>query len=88
MQHILNFNVFVINLVALIQSLHGIDTIFTIYFSDNGMIRIWDEFKVLLREICLDDEGATLSSACFLDNLANMLVAFKNHLYIIDRSKG
>ncbi|XP_071178325.1 uncharacterized protein [Mytilus edulis] len=55
--------------------------------SDNGMIRIWDEFKVLLREICLDDEGATLSSACFLDNLANMLVAFKNHLYIIDRSK-
>ncbi|XP_052095499.1 uncharacterized protein LOC127730555 isoform X8 [Mytilus californianus] len=55
--------------------------------SDNGMIRIWDEFKVLLREICLDDEGATLSSACFLDNLANMLVAFKNHLYIIDHSK-
>jgi len=52
------------------------------------MIKIWDEFKVLLREICLDEEGATLSSACFIDNQPNLLVAFKNHLYIIDHNKG
>ncbi|XP_065406983.1 uncharacterized protein LOC101953297 isoform X2 [Chrysemys picta bellii] len=49
------------------------------------MVKLWDIHKNLLAEICLDN---TLSSACFLNGSGDILVAFKNDLYILPHSKA
>ncbi|XP_048253112.1 uncharacterized protein LOC124133882 isoform X3 [Haliotis rufescens] len=52
--------------------------------SDEGAIKIWDEFRVLLTEITLD---STLSAACFLNDSGDMVVGFKKHMFFIDHTK-
>ncbi|ESO89998.1 hypothetical protein LOTGIDRAFT_164698 [Lottia gigantea] len=49
--------------------------------SVEGAIKIWDEERYLLTEIMLDD---SLSSALFLNNKADLVVGFKNHIFYID----
>ncbi|KAL4225908.1 hypothetical protein ACF0H5_013896 [Mactra antiquata] len=52
--------------------------------SCDGGIKIWDEDKVLLTEVMLEE---SLSSACFLNDMGDLLVAFKNHIFYIDHTK-
>ncbi|XP_044878616.1 uncharacterized protein LOC123373646 isoform X1 [Mauremys mutica] len=49
------------------------------------MVKLWDIHKNLLADIFLDN---TLSSACFLNGSGDILVAFKNDLYILPHSKA
>ncbi|KAI8511694.1 hypothetical protein Bbelb_107940 [Branchiostoma belcheri] len=52
--------------------------------SGDGAVKIWDTQKVLVTEILLDD---SLSCACFLNNRADVLVAYKHHIFIIPHKK-
>ncbi|XP_053378335.1 uncharacterized protein LOC123529192 isoform X3 [Mercenaria mercenaria] len=52
--------------------------------SSDGGIKIWDENKVLLTEVMLEE---SLSAATFLNEMGDLLVAFKNHIFYIDHSK-
>ncbi|XP_064606035.1 uncharacterized protein LOC135470917 [Liolophura sinensis] len=60
-------------------------------YSEEGSIKIWDSDKLLLTEIFLggaDHQGEIiLSSACFLNNQGDLLVAYLNHIFIIDHTK-
>nr|XP_025038925.1 uncharacterized protein C3orf22 homolog isoform X1 [Pelodiscus sinensis] len=49
------------------------------------MVKLWDIHKNLLANILLD---STLSSACFLNDSGDILVGFKNNLYILPHSKA
>ncbi|XP_078595948.1 uncharacterized protein LOC144873010 [Branchiostoma floridae x Branchiostoma japonicum] len=52
--------------------------------SGDGAVKIWDTQKVLVTEIMLDD---SLSCACFLNNRADLLVAYKHHIFTIPQRK-
>ncbi|XP_064632315.1 uncharacterized protein LOC135490771 isoform X2 [Lineus longissimus] len=52
--------------------------------SSDGAIKVWIEGKVLLTEIMLDDE---VSAAIFFNDRADLLIGYKNHLFLIDGSK-
>ncbi|KAK7499549.1 hypothetical protein BaRGS_00009201 [Batillaria attramentaria] len=52
--------------------------------SNDGAIKVWEEGGALLTEIMLDD---SLSAACFLNNSADLIVAFQKHIFFIDHSK-
>ncbi|XP_019645912.1 PREDICTED: uncharacterized protein LOC109486518 [Branchiostoma belcheri] len=52
--------------------------------SGDGAVKIWDTQKVLVTEILLDN---SLSCACFLNNRADVLVAYKHHIFIIPHKK-
>ncbi|XP_052781074.1 uncharacterized protein LOC128217749 isoform X5 [Mya arenaria] len=52
--------------------------------SSDGAIKIWDENKVLLTEVMLEE---SLSAAVFLNEMGDLLVGFKNHIFYIDHSK-
>ncbi|CAH1265289.1 WDR87 [Branchiostoma lanceolatum] len=52
--------------------------------SGDGAVKIWDSQKVLVTEITLDD---SLSCACFLNNRADLLVAYKHHIFTIPHRK-
>jgi len=52
--------------------------------SSDGGIKIWDENKVLVTEVMLED---SLSAAAFLNDAGDLLVGFKNHIFYIDHSK-
>ncbi|KAK3608331.1 hypothetical protein CHS0354_030785 [Potamilus streckersoni] len=52
--------------------------------SADGAIKVWDENKMLLTEIMMDE---SLSSACFLNDLGDVLIGFKNHIFFIDHSR-
>lgn len=59
-----------------------------IYFfigSSDGAIKIWNDHMTLMTEIMLEE---SLSAACFLNECADLVVAFKNHVFLIDHSKG
>ena len=58
---------------------------FMLHFSGDGLIKIWQENKVLLTEIHLEE---SLCSACFLNNTGDLLVGFKNHLFLINNKRG
>nr|XP_048713306.1 uncharacterized protein LOC125639725 [Caretta caretta] len=49
------------------------------------MVKLWDIHKNLVADIFLDN---TLSSACFLNSSGDILVAFRNDLYILPHSKA
>lgn len=55
--------------------------------SIDGNIKIWSQTKILLAEIYLDD---TLSYACFLNKKSDIIVGWRNHLFMIymDRSSS
>ena len=53
--------------------------------SPDGSIKIWEEGKVMLTEIQMDD---SLAAGCFLNNLGDVLVGFQNQIYKIDHTKG
>ncbi|XP_059144785.1 uncharacterized protein LOC131931960 [Physella acuta] len=52
--------------------------------STDGAIKIWDENTALLTEVMLD---TSLSAACFLNNMGDLVVGFQKHLFYIDHSK-
>ncbi|XP_074609001.1 uncharacterized protein LOC141863385 isoform X2 [Acropora palmata] len=52
--------------------------------SCDGVIKIWDRDKTLLREIIMDD---TLTVASFLNQRGDILIGFKQHIFIIPNSK-
>ena len=52
------------------------------WFSDDGAIKIWGFDKILLTEIWLDE---SLTCCTFLNSHADLLVGWKNHIYIINR---
>ncbi|KAK6176305.1 hypothetical protein SNE40_014612 [Patella caerulea] len=52
--------------------------------SVDGAIKIWDEQRLLLTEIMMD---GSLSSVCFLNNKADLIMGFKNHIFYIDHTK-
>ncbi|KAH3816567.1 hypothetical protein DPMN_118085, partial [Dreissena polymorpha] len=52
--------------------------------SVDGAIKVWDENKVLLTEIMLEESP---SSAAFLNDMGDLLVGFKNHIFYIDHTK-
>lgn len=56
-----------------------------LFHSAEGAIKVWESDKTLLTEISLD-EG--ISSATFLNNQGDVLVGYKNHIFIIGHSKG
>ena len=53
--------------------------------SCDGAVKIWDEQKTLMTEITLDD---SLSSACFLTSQGDLMIGYKNHLFVIEHSKS
>lgn len=53
--------------------------------SKDGAIKIWEEMGALLTEIMLDD---SLSAACFLNKSADLIVAYRKHIFFIDHTKG
>ena len=53
-------------------------------FSSDGAIKIWDENKFLMTEVMLEE---SLSAACFLNDLGDLIVGFKNHIFYIDHAK-
>ncbi|KAL5018591.1 hypothetical protein ScPMuIL_004313 [Solemya velum] len=52
--------------------------------SSDGAIKIWNDHMTLMTEIMLEE---SLSAACFLNECADLVVAFKNHVFLIDHSK-
>ncbi|KAL7986132.1 hypothetical protein Chor_011298, partial [Crotalus horridus] len=50
----------------------------------DATIKLWNLHKDLMAEIALDN---TLSTACFLNNSGDILLAFKNDIYILYHSK-
>ncbi|XP_026576572.1 uncharacterized protein LOC113449679 [Pseudonaja textilis] len=50
----------------------------------DAAIKLWNIYKDLIAEIRLDN---TLSTACFLNNSGDILLAFKNDIYILYHSK-
>ncbi|XP_025106269.1 uncharacterized protein LOC112571485 isoform X6 [Pomacea canaliculata] len=52
--------------------------------SKDGAIKIWEEMGALLTEIMLDD---SLSAACFLNKSADLIVAYRKHIFFIDHTK-
>ncbi|CAH1782794.1 unnamed protein product [Owenia fusiformis] len=52
--------------------------------SCDGAIKIWEWNKTLLTELFVDD---TLTSACFLNTIGDLLIAYNNHIFYIDHSK-
>ncbi|KAG8128099.1 hypothetical protein E2320_015032, partial [Naja naja] len=50
----------------------------------DAAIKLWNIHKDLIAEIRLDN---TLSTACFLNNSGDILLAFKNDIYILYHSK-
>ena len=56
----------------------------TCCFSLDGAIKVWDETKVLMTEVMLEE---SLSAACFLNDMGDLLVGFKNHIFYIDHTK-
>ncbi|XP_073210839.1 uncharacterized protein [Lepidochelys kempii] len=52
---------------------------------EDYMVKLWDIHKNLVADIFLDN---TLSSACFLNSSGDILVAFRNDLYILPHSKA
>lgn len=53
-------------------------------FSSDGAIKVWEEAKVLLTEVMLED---SLSAATFLNDMGDLLVGFKNQIFYIDHTK-
>jgi hypothetical protein len=58
---------------------------FVCKYSKDGAIKVWEEDGALLTEIMLDD---TLSAACFLNNNADLIVAFQKHIFFISHIKS
>ena len=58
---------------------------FSSHFSPDGLLKIWDETKSQVSEVQLDE---SLTSACFLNAFGDVVVAFKNHIFFIDRAQG
>ncbi|XP_071815858.1 uncharacterized protein [Apostichopus japonicus] len=52
--------------------------------SGDGIIKVWNQDKVLCTEILVED---SLTSAKFLNQLGDILIGYKNHLFFIHRSK-
>ncbi|CAL1535162.1 unnamed protein product [Lymnaea stagnalis] len=52
--------------------------------SNDGAIKIWTEDGSLLTEIMLD---SSLTTACFLNNMGDLVIGFQKHLFFIDHSK-
>lgn len=63
----------------------GIPSTFPLFSSSDSTIKLWDTQKNLLAEITLDN---TLTTACFLNNYGDILLAFKSDLYILSHSKA
>lgn len=55
-----------------------------ICYSSDGGIKVWDESKVLVTEVMLEE---SLSAATFLNEMGDLLVGFKNHIFYIDHTK-
>ncbi|XP_046841279.1 uncharacterized protein LOC124435388 [Xenia sp. Carnegie-2017] len=53
--------------------------------SKDSSVKVWSENKVLLREIVLDN---TLNAVCFLNSRGDLLVGFKNHIFLISYEKA
>ena len=58
---------------------------FSSHFSPDGLLKIWDETKTQVSEVQLDE---SLTSACFLNAFGDVVIAFKNHIFFIDRAQG
>lgn len=56
---------------------------FHLFSSSDFIIKLWDLQKKLIAEITLDN---TLSTACFLNNSGDILLAFKNDLYLLSHN--
>ncbi|XP_068760183.1 microtubule-associated protein futsch-like isoform X3 [Montipora capricornis] len=52
--------------------------------SCDGVIKIWDKDKTLLREIIMNE---TLTVASFLNDQGDILIGFKQHIFIIPNAK-
>ncbi|XP_041046928.1 uncharacterized protein LOC121279736 [Carcharodon carcharias] len=52
--------------------------------SGDDVIKIWDVYGALLTEFVLDH---TLTFACFLNNHGDILIGFKDHLFLIPHNK-
>ncbi|XP_012943336.1 uncharacterized protein LOC101848406 [Aplysia californica] len=52
--------------------------------SDDGAIKIWSDDNVLMTEIMLD---TSLTSACFLNTMGDLLVGFQKHIFYMDHTK-
>ncbi|KAM6473988.1 uncharacterized protein PHA67_006583 [Liasis olivaceus] len=50
----------------------------------DAIIKLWNINKILVAEITLDN---TLSTACFLNSSGDILLAFKNDIYILHHNK-
>ena len=57
---------------------------YLLHCSYDGAIKIWDENKFLMTEVMLEE---SLSAACFLNDMGDLLVAFKNHVFYIDHGR-
>ncbi|PIK39582.1 hypothetical protein BSL78_23589, partial [Apostichopus japonicus] len=70
------------------QSVLSVDSCTTlgifISCSGDGIIKVWNQDKVLCTEILVED---SLTSAKFLNQLGDILIGYKNHLFYIHRSK-
>ncbi|CAB4005181.1 uncharacterized protein LOC110065605, partial [Paramuricea clavata] len=53
--------------------------------SKDGSIKIWNNGKVLVREIIMDK---TLTAVCFLNSSGDLLAGFKNHVFCISHEKA
>uniref|UniRef100_UPI00398F5DDE uncharacterized protein n=1 Tax=Pristiophorus japonicus TaxID=55135 RepID=UPI00398F5DDE len=52
--------------------------------SGDDVLKIWDMYGFLLTEVVLD---YTLTFACFLNNQGDILIGFKDHLFLIPHKK-
>lgn len=57
---------------------------FCLFSSLDFIIKLWDLQKKLIAEITLDN---TLNTACFLNSSGDILLAFKNDLYLLSHKK-
>lgn len=57
---------------------------FPLFSSSDSTIKLWDTQKNLVADITLDN---TLSTACFLNSSGDILLAFKNDIYVLSHSK-
>lgn len=55
-----------------------------LFSSSDAAIKLWNIHKDLMAQITLDN---TLSTACFLNSSGDILLAFKNDIYILYHTK-
>ncbi|XP_048581685.1 uncharacterized protein LOC5517160 isoform X2 [Nematostella vectensis] len=53
--------------------------------STDGFVKLWDQQKMLLREIALDD---TLTAVCFLNLKGDIIIGLKQQLFFISHEKA